>query len=185
MRTWMTRSSFLATAADMDNNLLVHSAIESNRLLHAAVYDEQPAEWRFDFHRLPTLHMWEGFEVALAAYSAALCVELATRGIQVNVHMEAATTIRELRRWEDGTFVFPSWLKDTDVLRSHRSNMARRWPALYADAWKGTPENWPYLYPFVSEDGSYQLMLSKQDKELLAKGERTLPKPIQLKVANL
>jgi hypothetical protein len=52
----------------------------------------------------------------------------------------------------------------------------RRWPSTYS--FPRNPKDMPYLWPIVDDDGGYTLRLSKYDRELLAKGERSLSKNI-------
>jgi hypothetical protein len=180
MMTWLTRMSLLDTMEDLETPLLAQVAKESHDLEHAMLVGKPNVP---DTH--PLVRMWAGYEVALAAYCSAACVELNRRGVGTGLHLAMSQLIAELRRSEPAPFEQPPWLFDTDVLRSHRSNMVRRWPSDYADKWSGTPERWPLLWPFTDEDGSYALFLSGYEKKLLAAGERTLPKSIREKVENL
>ena len=176
MITWMTRMSYLDTAADLDSDMLMQLAQESSELVREMLTVGE--------NQSPTVRMWQGYEVALAAYSASMEVELATRGVFTHLHLETATLIRDLGRSDDNEYDAPPWLEDADVLRSHRSNLVRRWPEQYGNSWAKTPELWPYIWPFVS-DGGYVLMLSKHDKKLLASGERVLPKKIIERIENI
>ena len=178
--TWLTRKSFLDTASDLETDLLAQTEDESFGLLLAMLTSDDE-----EIVKHPLYKMWTGYEVALAAYEASLAVELATRGVYTFKHLESATIIQKLRRTEPAEFEFPSWLEDIDVLRSHRSNMARRWPSEYAGAWGKTPELWPYLWPFVNSKGGYEIFVSKQDKNMLISGERQLPKSVRERVQNL
>lgn len=186
MMTWLTRMSLLDSVEDLNTPLLAQVATESHELLHQmltgrALDDELEIP---DNH--PVSRMWLGHEVALAVYCSAASAELNRRAVGNGMHLSVVRLITELRRSEDATFEHPSWLFDTDLLRSHRSNLARRWPTEYGQKWSGTPERWPYLWPFpTDEDGSYGLFLSGHDKKLLASGERVLPKSVQQKVENL
>lgn len=185
MMTWLTKMSFLDTMEDFETPLLAQVAQESHDLIHAMLLG-QKLEGFPDAEKHPVFRMWVGSEVALGAYSAAAGVELNRRGIGNGLHLQVNQIIAQLRRNEDAPFEQPPWLFDTDVLRSHRSNMARRWPTEYGETWQGTPELWPYLWPFpTDEDGSFGLFLSAHDKALLKSGERKLPKPVRERIENL
>lgn len=179
MMTLHTRMSFLDTANDMDTNLLAQTVKESHELL-AQMLDPEA-----ELVPSPVAYMWMDYEVALAAYCAAMSLELETRGVMTHKHFEARKLVEQLRRIEPAEFVRPPWIEDVDFLRSHRSNMTRRWPDVYGEMWKGTPELMPYLWPMIQDDGSYTLTMSKHDKALLATGERVLPTSIKKRVANL
>lgn len=180
MMTWLTRMSFLETARDLETPLLAQGVKETSELTHALLLGDTNG-----LENHPLVRMWNGYEVALAGYSAALNLELATRGVLDTTHLRLTQLVRNLRNNEDAPFMPPTWLEDTDILRSHRSNMVRRWPDDYKSTWKGTPELMPYLWPFVDENGSYEIMVSKEDKKLLASGERKLSPAIKKRVFNL
>lgn len=181
MITYLTRASFTGTMADLDTNLLAQLVLEGTDLFMGSVYGTTEIVSVND----PSFKIWYGYEVALGAYVVAANAELATRGVEMHHHLAIATAVRELRQGEDAPFDKPGWTEDTDVLRSHRSNLARRWPDEYGSMWKGTPANMPYIWPFVDEDGSYRLMVSKADKALLASGQRKLPTDIRKRIENL
>jgi hypothetical protein len=184
MMTWLTRISLLDSVQDLETPLLAQACQESHDLAHAMVLGKG-IEDLTENH--PVVRMWLTHEIALMAYCSAASAELNRRGVGNALHYAMGRLLRELQiAGEDIEFSQPPWLADTDVLRSHRSNMARRWPGEYGDKWQGTPERWPYLWPFATdEDGSYGLFLSGHDKTLLASGERTLPKSIKQRIENL
>lgn len=185
MQTWLTRMSFLDTFEELETPLLAQTARHAHelmqRMLMDVVFDKTIAIP--DNH--PIIRVWTGHEIALAAYVAGASAELNRRGVACGWHLAAGKMVHEIRLNEDAPFEQPPWLFDTDLLRSHRSNMVRRWPSEYGDKWSGTPELMPYLWPFTDEDGSFGLYLSGHDKELLARGERKLPKSIKNRVENL
>jgi hypothetical protein len=179
MITWMTRASFTGSAADLKTDHLVQIIRDGCDMFGGMIYgtyEEQSPDQ-------PAARGWYGYEVALAAYLAAASVELSTRGVMEISHLSLVESVRDLRRTESATFTKPAWTEDTDVLRSHRSNITRRWPKLYG--WKGTPLNMPYIWPIVDDNGGYTLVLSKHDKALLASGERKLPTDIKKRIDNL
>lgn len=177
MITWMTRASFLDSAADLEDSLLIQTLREGCDMLGGLVYgmyeDQDPSQ--------PAARGWYGYEPALCAYLAALNVELTTRGISEHSHLGLADTVRDMGA--EGAFEKPAWIEDIDVLRSHRSNLMRRWPSTYD--WKRTPPMMPYVWPIADDSGGYSLVLSKRDKALLASGERKLPSDIKNRIDNL
>lgn len=182
MMLWLTRMSLFDTMDDIDTDLLATQRVDAWQLFTSFIYDTQLVA---ESH--PVWRCWVGYEAAVAAYGAATDAALAARSIgHGGLGMHFARGIEELRTaGEEETFVMPPWTDDADVLRSHRSNMVRRWPEHYADTWRGTPALMPYLWPFLDEDGGYGLFVSKQEQKLLKAGERTLPKKIRERVMNL
>jgi hypothetical protein len=184
--TWLTRMSLLDTMEDLETPLLAQVSKESHelayRMLTGAPFDKN---YKMEDNH-PVERMWGTHEVALTAYCAGASAELNRRGVGNGLHLAMGQLIESLRREEPAEFAQPPWLFDTDLLRSHRSNMARRWPEQYGRKWSGTPERWPYLWAFATdEDGSYGLFLSGHDKALLKAGERALPKSVKDRIENL
>lgn len=177
---WLTRQSFLDTARDLDDALLVATTEWAFERLHVLAYDQLPNGDESDFH--PVDLMWTGSELALAAYVQAMCTEAGYRGIVIQVSRDTWTLSQSLR--SDGDqFAHPEWMSDVDVLRSHRSNMARRWPKAYGKMWGKIDTTWPYLWPTLV-DGEWVLRLSKHDKQLMESGARKLPSAVLERVEN-
>ncbi len=175
MMTWMPNKSLFDSVGALELDQLAVAAVEAESLFNELVYGE-PSEG-MSAAPLPLVRMWIGYEAALAGYVAACAVTLVGYGVSATHRaLRVSQSLGQLRRSEDVPFVLPPWFEDLYVLRSHRSNLMRRWPESYA--WKGTPERMPYLWPIVDEDGGYVLKLSKYDKGLLASGERVLPRSI-------
>lgn len=80
----------------------------------------------------------------------------------------------------------PPWRDDLDLLRSHRSNLARRFPDEYPRQWaNGDMAMWPYIWAFSDDDGGYGLFISKQERDMLKRGDRKLPKSVKKRIENL
>lgn len=179
----MTRMSILDTADDLDPDLGYQTMLQGVALLRSLTTDDGVYD-----DRRPEFRMWEYHELALSAYLVALEASLATRGVFSFQHHRVHNDIDKFIKVNpELQFEPPAWFADTDVLRSHRSNLARRWPKTYGKRWKGTPTNMPYLWPFIDREhpSRYKLFVSKHDKALVASGERTLPKAIRERVENL
>lgn len=175
MMTWMPNKSLFDSVAALELDQLAVATVEAASLFNEMIYGE-PTDQQ-DKAPTPLIGMWVGYEAALAAYVAAGAATLVRFGVTAtNRSLQVSHSLVALRRHEDVPLVLPPWFEDLDVLRSHRSNLIRRWPESYS--WRGTPERMPYLWPIVDEDGGYVLKVSKYDKGLLASGERVLPKSI-------
>lgn len=176
--TWITRISHLEGADDLDIELASSTLVRSARLWNTVVFEgvEAANPW----HR-----MWDGYEAALAGYVAALGISLVQRGVSTfRVVDSVVHTLVDLRKeGYEYEYSAPPWSQDADVIRSHRSNLIRRYGSRVS--FKGTPLNMPMLWPFVDREGGYALMLSKHDKSLIASGERKLPHTIAKRVENL
>ena len=174
MQTWMLWRSFGKTAEDLDRNRLKLQLRQTWIIFDILTggQDDHPKR------NHPAVKMWEGYEYALGIYGMMLGMEWSLkRGYaEAEEFWSLYKGIKEIRK-EEPDFVFepPPWMFDSDVLASHRSNLARRDPVTYGDRWDPCPINWPYLWPWPTGDGDYELRLSKGDKRLLKSGERQLP----------
>ena len=178
---WLTRISFLETARDLGDGDLISTARWAYDRLHLAAFSEMPDGSESGFH--PCDAMWEGHDLALAAYAQALCVESGYRGAPSPVSRDILK-VAEMIQGAGDRFKMPDWIGDTDILRSHRSNMARRWPTAYGEKWGKIDKNWPYLWPAFVE-GGWVLRLSKHDKDLMYSGARSLPSAILERIENV
>lgn len=184
MITWFTRFSFDRSAADLTDITLGQQIDEGYEVFKALTGQDSKVD-----DNAPVLRMWEGYEFALGLY--VMCAGDQFTRIRRNIDMTFYEVYNDMQvmKQNDPEFVYeaPPWFRDADLCRSHRSNLIRRQPENYNDGrWPGTPPVMPYLWPFIddSEDG-YSLMVSKAERDLLAKGERKLPKAIKERVANL
>lgn len=198
--TWFTRISWFDTMTDLHTALLLQQnddAVEAvGKMIFPLLQEGHIAGGRKyyasyddpDFANHPVARMWAGYETALAAYGAVSCVESVVRGYAQSGKGLKISGMISAVRWEtrsEAPMELPPWKEDTDVLRSHRSNLVRRFPSHYSDVWSEAPEGWPYIWPFVDEDGGYGLFVSRHDRELLASGERKLPKDVKKRIENL
>lgn len=179
MITWMVNKSIFDSLESLDLPELVLAKRKGFALLESLLGKND------DEFGAPIVAMWQGFEPALAAYVAATSAVLIQK-FEISGDAEGANNgsgalgvsslMKEARRHEGLPFEAPSWFEDVDILRSHRSNLMRRFPSRY-----NFPQNqkdMPYLWPFVQEDGSYIIRISKHDREMLKSGERSLSKSI-------
>ena len=172
--TWMPNKSLFDSVAALELDQLAVALEEAEAVFETLAFALGPEESRVP---PPLRMMWRGYEAALAGYVAAATAALVGYGVVAGDRaLRAAQTIKQIRLEEDLPLVMPPWFEDLDVLRSHRSNLMRRWPTSYA--WKGTPERMPYLWPIVDDEGGYKLKLSKHDIGLIASGDRVLSKSI-------
>lgn len=176
---WLTRASLFDSAQDLELPELCVAQEASQSLFNELLFDEP-----YPGHAaapVPLVRMWQGYEIALAGYSVACLATMVSFGVLgYSRALVMAQAVAQLRRSsEDGEpMVMPPWLSDADVLRSHRSNLVRRFPERYSGKWPRTLQLMPYVWPTVDDDGGYVLKLSKYDRGLLATGERALPKGI-------
>jgi hypothetical protein len=173
--TWMTRPSYGKTASDLDtarlSEQMSRGAMIFDKLTGIAVPEIA------DNH--PVLDMWRGYEFALAIYAMMLNLEFVfARGYADQACSRVLLkSIKEIQREEpDFSYVGPPWVRDTAVIKSHRSNLIRLLPNDYNEQWKVAPKNWPYIWPRIDDTPKgYGLWISRADKRLLHERKLTMP----------
>jgi hypothetical protein len=155
----------MATAAALDTARLGKQRTEALQILQHLL-DDGPMVGNPHAY-----NMWVGWEGHLAFYGMCMAHEWMMRGYDDN------TSYRFKEIIDDGDglhLVFPPWMEDLWMLRSHRSRLVEKLPSHYGALFPNTPANMPYLWP-VNEKGGYYLRLSKADMSRLETGERSLP----------
>lgn len=172
MQTFMAFSSYSKTATALDDARLGKQRLEAYQVLEHLL--EIPGRENF-YPNHPIMAMWRGYEYALCVYGMETCRVWHTRGKDDMFHRFARYGTMFNNQGFD--FEHPPWYRDEDFMRSHRSNLYRKDPRYYRafSPARGTPLNLPYLWPSVSEDGSYRLLVSAADRKRIAMAERALP----------
>lgn len=185
MITWMTRRDMPRTMKDLTDKDLIIGLEDCKHIFDVVTGMTSP-----DGNR-PVYKMWSQYEFALGIYGMLMSMELTmNRHVADKTFWHFKDAIAEMKKsfaMEDVSFTYekPPWFEDTDVLMSHRSNLVRRYPERYGDKWKSVQEDMPYLWPIITEDGDYDLFLSKADKAKLESGEVYLTDDQKMKVANI
>jgi len=143
VQTFLPYSSFLASAAALDDRRLGKQRVETFQILRALVF---PA---YAWKNHPAVAMWRGFTPALVGYGLAVCAEWQRRGHADAVAASLLTftcgrrpDLAALRL--DGRL--PPWLGDPELHRSHRSALLRKDPERYPH-FAGEPVDLPYFWP--------------------------------------
>lgn len=180
MQTFFTRASFFRSAADLDDARLGKQRQEALQILNTLTGSSKA------YRGHPVTFMWQTYESALCIYGMIVCMEWSLkRGFSDKVFWEFSRKADEMRKQEALYFEKPPWFNDADVIRSHRSNLVRMDGDVYGPLFPRTPKDMPYLWPVVSEDGSYELKVSKPELQLLRSGERRLAPEVAERVSNL
>jgi hypothetical protein len=190
--TYYTQFSFARTATDLRDEQVL-SCIEDALFLleHKDV-------------RKPYAYMWNGCHAALVVYGQLMCREMQRRhGVKdpTGPLFKRLMTVWEKQKLNSRR-VIPPWMRDKDIVRSHRSHLRRRYPGkdvgagrpgtgmnegyggYPASLWPGCPNNWPVLWPVVDGD-DYVLKVARADLGLLETGVLALPGYVQERVENL
>lgn len=183
---WLTHISEIETLDALDDREFEETGMTMVRTIGILLGEQHPdgfGEIVTPDDSSPIVRMWGDHLPYLGVCQALFMAERAARLAAGTRISSLPTTLRLGRKVSANR---PAWRDDLDVLRSHRSNLARRFPKSYPKSWrKGDLELWPYLFPFSDEDGSYNIMISKAEREMLKNGERKLPKSVKKKVANI
>ncbi len=107
----------------------------------------EPKGWRTH----PVVLMWKGFERALADYQNAVCSAWSSRGFNDTCDKKTAGLLESSGL--PNSRVLPPWLGQEALHLSHRSNLIRKDPAVYAPLFAGIPPDLPYVWPAASSEG--------------------------------
>lgn len=149
MQTFLPYSSFLETAAVLDDRRLGKQRVEALQVLRALTI----ADYGWQHH--PVVAMWAGYEEALACYGLTVCRVWTESGkpdtcaTTLRADLQAATEITAPRsqRELEGAGELPPWLGDVEFHRSHRSALLRKDPEYYGRYFSDVPADLPYVWP--------------------------------------
>ena len=140
MQTFMPYSSFQKTAACLDYRRLGKQRVETKQIYNAiriGVYK--------GWVNHPATKMWEGYEAALCLYGIVICTEWLCRGYDDSLlpffHR------KYLKEREKQDLIYPPWIRNTRLIRSHRSNLMRKDPVHYIQFGWNVPTDLPYVWP--------------------------------------
>lgn len=134
MQTFLPVPTFTLSAHFLDRQRLGKQRVEALQILRTL--QGKSSGWA----NHPAVHMWRGYEVALAVYGAATCDEWLLRGYKDGCRAEFIAAM-------SAPLVFPPWLGDEAFHLSHRSNLVRKMPEHYRRFWPDVPDDLPYVWP--------------------------------------
>lgn len=138
MQTFVPELTFAEIGRRLDYRRLGKQRPEVLQILNAIVMNRQHG-WRHH----PATKMWMKNPAGLAAYGVAICDEWIRRGYR--------DTCREkiMRVMSPDPLDLPVWWGRDDIVRSHRSNLIRKFPEHYRPFWADVPDDLPYVWAEV------------------------------------
>jgi len=136
MQTFMPEQTFEEIAKALDYRRLGKQRVETLQIINAIVMNRQHG-WR----NHPATKMWMKNPAGLAAYGIAMCEEWIRRGYNDTCLGKIKKVIAP-----DATDL-PRWWGREDIVRSHRSNLIRKFPDFYRPLWSNVPDDLPYVWP--------------------------------------
>lgn len=130
-------ADFAANAKALDIRRLGKQRVEGLQILRCLA--GLSTGWR----NHPIVKMWNGHEVALAAYTLSVCNEWISYGYKDTCREKVLEIIPIVN---SELAVIPKWLYDEEVAVSHRSNLIRKYPEHYRVLWPDTPDDLPYKW---------------------------------------
>ena len=134
MQTFLPEPTFEASARCLDNMRLGKQRVEAKQIYTALTHTDYG--WRHH----PAVRMWEGYEGVLCRYGWVICMEWRGRGFRDSLMPFF------WERKESDLAPMPTWY-DQDFIRSHRSNLLRKYPAWYSQFGWNVPNDLPYVWP--------------------------------------
>ncbi len=135
MQTFLPYASFEEVAKTLDNRRLGKQRVEGMQILNVLA---QPPGYRGGWFNHPAVKMWRGYENALKEYVNTMITEWKRRGYQNNMPYYDLEGVQ---------IIYPWWLGDPGLHRSHQSNLLRKEPAYYRQFGWDVPEDLPYFWP--------------------------------------
>jgi len=159
MQTFLTGTSFAATAKVLDNKRLNKQALEGWQILmNLLELDPQgnpriPKGWS----NHPAVKMWRGSETVLYQYIQQMVIEWKARGFNSTIGDKAQATIlraAHLGYIDDTVATQPEWMQDTDfynqIKSSHRTALLSKNYEWYSQfGWKEDNGFQPETYEYV------------------------------------
>jgi hypothetical protein len=139
VQTFLPFADFSESARVLDSPRLGKQRVEALQVQRAIVL---PA---YGWQNHPAMQMWRGYVPALTRYALAMVDEWTDRG-----HADTTRAlITEFAPEAAGRDIpaMPSWLGDEALHLSHRSNLVRKAPEIYAEVFPGVPDDLPYVWP--------------------------------------
>lgn len=127
---------FAGNAKVLDMKRLGKQRVEGLQILNAIT--GKASGWR----NHPIVKMWDGYELALYEYVAAMCDEWTSKGYKDTCKDKAKSVVYGINK----PVVMPPWLFDSDLAVSHQSNLIRKLPEHYGLLWPGVPNDLPYKW---------------------------------------
>jgi hypothetical protein len=139
VQTFLPFPDFRESAAVLDTARLGKQRVEALQVLRAIVLPS------YGWQTHPAMQMWRGYVPALTRYALDMVDAWTAQG-----HPDTTRPlITEFAPEVDAQAprAVPSWLGDTALHLSHRSNLVRKAPEIYAPLFPGVPDDLPYVWP--------------------------------------
>jgi hypothetical protein len=135
-------TSFNLTAKCLDNKRLGKQRVECLQILNT-LFGKNDG-WK----NHPAVKMWRGYEWQLTIYAEDICKEWIRRGFKDTCLSKVNAIQDEMEMIIDSLSIsYPPWIYETEIARSHRSNLVRKFPEHYRKFFPGVPDNLPYIWP--------------------------------------
>lgn len=138
VQTFLPYADFALSAASLDRQRLGKQRVENLQIMRALL--DPTSGWQ----NHPAVVQWRGYEMALIAYQAAVCLEWTTRGYKDTCFEKTRDLWSAARTPGIG---IPEWLGDERLHLSHRSNLVRKNPEHYGPQFPDADPAMPYWWP--------------------------------------
>jgi hypothetical protein len=137
MQTFMPYETYQESAKVLDMKRLGKQRVEVLQLLNS-FHKKDYKGWK----NHPAREMWRGHENALVEYGLAICEEWRSRGYK-------DTCYEKIGVFKDTSkpTTKPTWIGDTQLHLSHKSNLIKKNPIHYKPFWPDIPDDVPYVWP--------------------------------------
>jgi hypothetical protein len=141
VNTFLPDENFYVSATILDYKRLGKQRVEAIQILKANL------GYTVGWVNHPAAKMWKGYETALCMYGLEMCYEWKNRGYKDTCKDKFMDFLTEALKLSNGEVIYPDWIKNQDVIDSHRSNLLRKDPEYYGKFGWDVEDNLPYLWP--------------------------------------
>ncbi len=159
MQTFLPDPDFRRCAVLLDDKRLGKQRVETLQIMQVlvklrwngqigAIEEFEPRGWR----NHPAVLMWTGYELALLSYQRHVCEEWTSRGYRDTCFPKTLGLVQRRHGERVPESVYPPWLGDEQLHRSHQSNLIRKDPDHYRPLFPGISADEPYVWPVSRQD---------------------------------
>lgn len=136
MQTFMPYSDFVKVAQCLDYKRLGKQRVETWQIYKALTQEN------YGWKNHPIVKMWKGYETGLLQYGIIMCQEWKSRGYKDTM----LERFKSEQLNKNTIPIYPSWINDIELHKSHQSNLIRKYPLHYRRFFPDIPDNLEYKW---------------------------------------
>lgn len=132
MQTFLPFPDFIHSAKTLNDETLKQQFVDCIAIINNGKYKKYMSG---DY---PVFKMWAGYEKTLKMYANVIMFECNQRGLENHITFYII---------KESSIIYPDWLNDERLHKSHRANLVRIDPEYYGKLWPEIDKNAPFWWP--------------------------------------